>query len=149
MFRSNVSRNTYQMQKISQYLRGVKSHPTAEEVYNYIRREIPTISLATVHRNLKKLAEQGIIRKFEVNKEYHYEADMCRHQHLICIRCGRIVDIFEEDISDYALKRARRKGLVVDCVNIIFKGRCKECDKGGKKNEKRHRRKKGSHARRA
>ena len=64
------TRNTIQRIKIMKYLKSVKTHPTAEMVYNAVVKEIPSITLATVYRNLHNLANKGKILMFEFNKEY-------------------------------------------------------------------------------
>jgi len=121
------NRLTSQRLKILDYLRGVKTHPTAEMVYNAVKKDLPTISLATVYRNLNLLAEQGEIIKLELNSESHFDGDMCNHQHCVCSKCRRIIDIFQEDISEYAMKKIKSSDFKPSCVNIIFKGHCKHC----------------------
>ncbi|MBU1201604.1 MAG: transcriptional repressor [Nanoarchaeota archaeon] len=121
------TRNTFQKLKILEYLRSVKSHPTAEAVYKEVIKQIPTITLATVYRNLNTLAEQGEILRLEVNKEYRYDACIDTHQHFICEECGRVTDSFQEKISKYALQNIQSKNFKVNKVNITFKGICNKC----------------------
>ena len=85
-------RNTNQRLKILEYLKCVKTHPTAEQVYNDLRKDMPAISLATVYRNLHLLAEQKEVLRLEINNEYHFDGDSCRHQHCVCKKCGKIID---------------------------------------------------------
>jgi Fur family ferric uptake transcriptional regulator len=59
-------RLTSQRQVILEELKKVKSHPTANEVYDMVRKRLPRIGLGTVYRNLDLLAERGIIKKLEV-----------------------------------------------------------------------------------
>lgn len=128
-------RLTTQKLKILEYLHNVKTHPNAETVYHAVKKEVPTISLGTVYRNLNNLAEQDIILKLEVNGEYRFDADTSSHQHCVCIKCGKICDMFQEDISEYALKNMKKKGFRAKSVNIIYKGLCKECSKDSVKNK--------------
>jgi len=123
------TRNTYQRMKILEYLQSVCTHPTAEQVYTAVKKNIPTVTLATVYRNLNLLAEQGKILRLEINKEYHYDADICMHQHYICKQCGMITDIFDKSLSEHALNKTK-KIFSADSVIIIFSGICKTC-KGG------------------
>jgi Fe2+ or Zn2+ uptake regulation protein len=120
-------RMTSQRMKILEYLRKVKTHPNAEEVYRNVKKELPAITLATVYRNLNLLAEQGEILKLEINKEARFDADMCCHQHLVCRKCGKIMDVFQKDVSEHAMKKIKSKEFLPECVNIIFWGLCKKC----------------------
>jgi Fur family peroxide stress response transcriptional regulator len=122
-----TSRNTNQRLKILGYLQSVHSHPTAEQVYEEVRKELPAISLATVYRNLNFLTDQGRIQRLEINKEYHFDADCCCHQHFVCKECGAILDVHQENMSRNTLKQFRSDGCCPECVCITFTGKCKKC----------------------
>jgi len=122
-------RQTYQKLKIAEYLRSVKSHPTAEMVYSAVKKDIPTISLGTVYRNLNLLAEQGEATKITINNEAHFDGQICNHQHFVCRKCGKIIDIPQEEISGYAMKKVNCKGFRPICVSVKFTGYCNKCDK--------------------
>jgi len=125
------TRKTIQKMKILDYLKRVKTHPTAEQVYSAIRKDLPTISLATVYRNLNLLSEQGEIAKLEVNGEFHFDADICCKSHCICKKCGKIIDIYDKDIAKYAMKQfaaGKDTGkFKPSCVSIMFTGTCSAC----------------------
>jgi Fur family ferric uptake transcriptional regulator len=118
---------TSQKLKIMQHLMSVRTHPTADEVYTAVKKDLPAISLATVYRNLNQLAEQGVILKLDVNGEFRFDGDVCNHQHCVCRKCGRISDVFQKDISDYALSRLKVRGFRPECVGVMFKGLCNSC----------------------
>ncbi len=120
-------RTTNQRLKILEYLHSVKTHPSAETVYEAVKKDLPAISLATVYRNLKLLAEQGEILKLEINGEFRFDGDICKHAHAVCTRCNKLFDIMDEKITKYAMKNFSMKGFTPSCVQIIFKGTCKEC----------------------
>ena len=120
-------RNTFQREKIKQQLCSVKTHPTAELVYQEVKKEIPQITLATVYRNLNLMAEDGEVLKLEINKEYHFDGENSAHQHCVCEKCGRISDIFQKEISEYAIKKVNAENFVLNSVNVIFKGKCVSC----------------------
>ncbi len=113
-------RNTPQMLKVKEYLDRVRTHPTAEDVYSEVVKQIPTMTLATVYRNLHKLADSGEILKIEVNGEYHFDGDTCYHQHCVCKSCGKITDMFRENISQYAMKNLVSPDFTPECVTVIF-----------------------------
>jgi Fe2+ or Zn2+ uptake regulation protein len=122
-----TTRNTNQRLKILEYLRSVHCHPTAETVYEEVRKELPAISKGTVYRNLQLLTKQGKVMRLEVNKEYRFDADCRCHQHFVCTGCGRIVDIHDEQIGKQALRRFKSSECFPESVCITFKGKCKRC----------------------
>jgi len=122
-------RKTKQRELILEYLKSVKTHPTAEIVFQQIKNNCPNITLATVYRNLNLLADEGEILKLEINKEYRYDADNSSHQHGICKKCGHIFDFFQYEISRYALKKLKHDNFKPKTVVIIFSGECEDCSK--------------------
>ena len=118
---------TNQRMKILQHLRSVKTHPSAEMVFKEVSKDLPAITLATVYRNLNLLADQGDILKLEINNEFRYDGDNSYHQHCVCKNCGSITDLFQEEISTYALKKFHSKDFDANSVNVIFNGVCRGC----------------------
>lgn len=69
-------------------------HPTAEWVYRQARRRLPRIGLGTVYRNLKRLAQQGLIREIHAGgHRARFDANTGRHYHIRCLACGRVNDL--------------------------------------------------------
>ena len=122
-------RTTIQRLKILEYLKSVKSHPTAEIIYKQVVKEVPTMTLATTYRNLNVLEEDGEIRKLEISGEKRYDADCACHQHCICKKCHRIIDLCQEKISKYAINNFKAEQFEPNSVTIIFHGICKNCKK--------------------
>jgi Fur family ferric uptake transcriptional regulator len=86
-------RKTRQRQVILEELQAVTSHPTAVELHELVRRRLPKVSLGTVYRNLDLLARLGVIEKLEHSGgEARFDANTAEHDHLRCVRCGRIDD---------------------------------------------------------
>ncbi|MGA2619262.1 MAG: transcriptional repressor [Thermoguttaceae bacterium] len=86
-------RNTRQRRIILEELRGVKSHPTAVEIFERVRRRLPKISLGTVYRNLDLLTRLGMIQKLEWSAgEARFDGAVAAHDHLRCLGCGRVDD---------------------------------------------------------
>ena len=104
-----------------------KSHPTAEAVYMEVSKEIPTISLSTVYRNLNTMAEEGEILKFEVGNEAHFDADISFHHHIYCKICKCILDLHDNDISNYIKNSAKIPNFKIENTNLIFVGKCIDC----------------------
>jgi Fur family transcriptional regulator, peroxide stress response regulator len=128
-----TQRMTSQRIKILHYLKNVHTHPTAEMIFQEVKKDLPAITLATVYRNLHLLAEQGTISQMEVNKEYRYDANTCYHQHGICDECGKIVDFHQEELSQHLLDNIKTEEFKPECVSITFTGLCKKCSEVNKK----------------
>ncbi|WNY27161.1 transcriptional repressor [Methanolapillus ohkumae] len=122
-----IKRNTVQKMKILDYLVNTKSHPTAEEVYAEVSKDIPTISLSTVYRNLNMMVDSSEIVKFEVGNEAHYDADTSFHHHAFCKSCKSVYDIFDADISNYITENAIIPNFEIETAHLIFQGRCAKC----------------------
>ena len=120
---------TNQRMRIIEYLKSVKTHPTAEDVYKAVRKDLPAITLATVYRNLHLLADNGEILRFRVGNEYRFDYDTDVHQHFVCENCGGVMDVYHEEISEYAMKKAKSKEFRPKSVRIIFYGDCRKCGK--------------------
>lgn len=121
------TRLTNQRKKVLDYLKSVKTHPNAEQVYLKVKKEMLHITLATVYRNLNLLAEQGEILRLEINKEYRYDADTSFHQHLVCKKCNLIINSFQTEISNYAMNKINHPKFEPEKVIVIFEGTCSAC----------------------
>jgi Fur family peroxide stress response transcriptional regulator len=126
------NRKTYQLLKMKEYLDKVHSHPTAETIYRNLRKSIPTLSFATVYRNLNKLEKIGELIKLEINGEMRFDSNTGSHQHFICRICSSISDIHNERLSAYALKMINSSQFKPDSVGIIYRGICKKCKEAKK-----------------
>ncbi len=122
-------RNTVQMHKILDYLKKVKSHPNAETIYNAVKEEVPSITRATVYRNLSKLAELGKICRLEINGEFRFDADCNLHEHCVCRNCGKIIEYTDKNFPKDLLDKFKSREFKPDSVNVIFYGLCSECSK--------------------
>jgi Fe2+ or Zn2+ uptake regulation protein len=119
---NKAKRLTIQKLKILEYLKKVKTHPNAEDVYKNVKKEIPTITLATVYRNLNSLFEDGIILRLEINHEYRYDAHMKGHLHFLCKKSGKIFDIDDKETQEYLLSKLDINKFEPESVCVIFKG---------------------------
>lgn len=83
-----------QREEIKKFLMERKDHPTAEVVYRNVRERCPSISLATVYRNLSLLADTGEIARLRIGDGTdHFDADTSPHYHFVCTECGAVMDI--------------------------------------------------------
>ena len=88
-----VLRYSKQRESIKNYLCGREDHPTADMIYTSIREEYPNISLGTIYRNLSLLVEIGEIQKITTDGADRFDARVTPHNHFVCRRCGRVMDM--------------------------------------------------------
>lgn len=103
-------------------------HPTADEIYAIARKDMPSLSLATVYRNLNQLAESGIIRRIDgLDGSVHFDHNLCNHYHFICTKCNKVYDVDYDIAPDLADKVLAETGLFVESFDISLKGTCPNC----------------------
>lgn len=108
-------------------LRNSSSHPTANEIYEMMRRNDPKISLGTVYRNLALLTENGIIKRIDTEDDSaHYDGYTAPHYHFVCDSCGSVCDLQIPPIDIDGAVEAECGG-EVSGHSLIFYGICKEC----------------------
>lgn len=122
-------RMTGNRQVVLEVLRSTKSHPTAQEVFLMARERQPQIGFATVYRTLDWLVQHGLAQEVYRDKDgaAHYDANVSRHDHAICDRCGKILDV---EAPLHALAYAiieRATGFRIDWHATEFTGLCSEC----------------------
>jgi Fur family peroxide stress response transcriptional regulator len=125
-----MNRQTKQREAILRLLRGTSSHPTADQIYDEVRKEIPNISKGTVYRNLKVLQEMGVISELNLNSTVsRFEAKQESHYHFRCEQCGRVFDVDEPPDKELDRKIARRTGFKISYHQLEFRGLCHDCQK--------------------
>lgn len=121
-------RLTTQRQIILEELLKVSSHPTANEVYDMVRKRLPRIGLGTVYRNLELMAESGMILKLEVGgTQKRFDATIKPHYHVRCTECGRVDDVdmpVQQGINESAAQASHYQIL---SHHIEFTGLCSDC----------------------
>ena len=112
-----------QAKTVLEVLASKRCHLTAEEIL----ASLDHIGTATVYRALDHLTEMGLIRRLSVGKRsavYEYIRD--QHMHLVCSRCGSVVDV-QADMTGMIREAARCCGHLVDFAEVNAHGVCKAC----------------------
>lgn len=121
-------RNTIQKDLVLKIVQELKRHLTADEVYEFIKKEHPTIGRGTVYRNLKILVEEGAIRKVEVpDGSDRFDFTLKDHYHVKCVKCGDIFDVDMEQLPNLKAKIRDTHGMEFLGYDIFFKGICPAC----------------------
>ncbi len=128
--------NTLQRRIILEELRKLETHPTADELYELVRKRIPQISLGTVYRNLELLSEDGQILKLQqTGKQKRFDGRVECHYHVRCSRCGRIADIWNDEVTQInrqlgdLVDKLGMEGYMLELSDVCKK--CQEVDKPG------------------
>lgn len=123
---------TEQRRIVLEVFLGTQGHHSCEELYEHVSKRDPSISPATVYRTIKLLAESGIadsldfgdgVTRFECCNEKEH------HDHLVCIRCDRKIEVVEERIEELQEKLADKHDFVVNRHKMILYGICADCRK--------------------
>ena len=120
-------RHTRQKQIIQNIIEGIGKHMTAEEVMAVLQETEPGIGKATVYRNLNVLCEEGIIQKISEKGFSFYDGNPVPHDHLYCLRCGKVFDIDAPYDSRSDRKAAEAAGARIIRHSTAFEGICKNC----------------------
>jgi Fur family ferric uptake transcriptional regulator len=125
-----IIRMTTQRQILLEELARTKSHPTACELYEMVRKRLPRIGLGTVYRNLELMAEGGIILKLEVGgSQKRFDADTEPHYHIRCSICSKLENIEMDVIHDLVKAAAKKTSYKIVRHHVEFTGICPECQK--------------------
>ena len=107
-----------------------KEHPSAEMVYQKVRKVLPSISLDTVNRTLLTLSEIGVAFIVEGSGDAkRFDGNLENHQHFKCIKCKRIVDFYHKPFDNIPVPKSISKKFTVLRKAIYFEGICDLCAK--------------------
>lgn len=127
---ASTFRLTTQRQIILEELSKVKTHPTASELYDMVRKRLPRIGLGTVYRNLELMAEHGMILKIEVGgTQKRFDATTDNHYHIRCSVCGKVDDIDVPVIHELVAQATESSSYLILGHHVEFTGICRTCQK--------------------
>lgn len=119
-----------QREAILDYLHSTRSHPTADTIYENVRKIYPSISLGTVYRNLTQLSENGTVLKIETGSDkVHYDGFAHNHYHFVCTCCDAVQDVDMPTLDEINERVADSLGVRVDGNTMLFYGICRDCGK--------------------
>jgi Fur family transcriptional regulator, peroxide stress response regulator len=125
-----TNRKSKQREAIMKVLRDTSSHPSAEWIYEQVKKEMPKIGLATVYRNLRLLKEAGEVREMHTSDDTaRFDGNTSMHYHFCCDRCGKILDLDEPIDATIETRVARKTGLKVTRHHLELGGLCLDCQK--------------------
>ncbi len=132
-------RMTHQREVILDELGKCKNHPTADLLYEKVKKILPRISLATVYRNLEILSEAGLIKKLEISgRQKRFDWDLEQHDHIFCVDCRRVDNIDIGRNHKVSLPEEYNRGYQISGCRVEFFGQCPKCQAKEKKKNKKN-----------
>ena len=126
--RAKGLRVTEQRRKIFCTVAQSCEHPSAEKVFQAVRKTLPNVSLDTVYRTLASLEEMDLLTRVGLSSKVRFDGDLRPHCHFVCTRCGEVYDIFpQEGETLLPLPLAAKDMGEVKQVNLQLRGICKKC----------------------
>src|SRR5213592_3013543 len=128
MRRATRKRTTRQLEQVFKALQRDHTHPFAHEIYQRVHKKLPRTSLATVYRNLHSLVDEGKIRTLLLDAQgVRFDPETSQHDHFVCERCGRVVDLFPREVRPVDLSSLAKQGYVVTTHTLTVHGMCQVC----------------------
>jgi Fur family peroxide stress response transcriptional regulator len=120
---------TPQRRAIIKALLGSAEHPRADAIFAKVRRQHPTISLATVHRTLETLCAIGEARKVTaLHDSARYDGNITPHHHVVCVECRPIRDIEIPELDTIIEGRSELGEFTVIGTSLEVHARCENCE---------------------
>ena len=119
---------THQRLEIFREVAGTEAHPDAETIFRAVQQRMPTVSLDTVYRTLWMLHDLGLVTTLGPQRDrVRFDANLDRHHHYVCVRCGLVRDFESERLNGLRLPDAvKQLGSVVD-AHVEVRGVCATC----------------------
>lgn len=122
-------RVTAQRALLLEMLRQQEGHLDADELYRLAREKNPHISLSTVYRTLRLFKKMGLVEELHFEEEHHhYEGKPHReHFHLICLKCGRIIEFESNRIAQLKQEMGKKEDFEIQGAEVHLTGYCSQC----------------------
>ena len=118
--------------KILEIIAASGRHLTAEQIFMELRKTYPTVVLATVYNNLNRLWEEEQIRKVSVEGMPDRYDRIQRHDHLVCKKCGKLLDV---DLGDLTVELEKKSGVSIFSYDLKLLYLCEECREESRREE--------------
>ena len=130
--KSKGLRYTPQREKILSIFLATEAHVTVDELYRRVRKKFSDIGYTTVYRTMRILIESGLCREIDIGdgfSRYEHNYNHQHHDHLVCTKCGRLIEVVNSRIEKMQEQMARRYAFVPMQHRLDIFGICKDCFK--------------------
>lgn len=123
-------RPSVQRMAILKFLLTHFTHPTVDDVFSALRGKIPSLSRTTVYNTLRLLSDHHVAQMINID-DHHvcYDGITTPHVHFMCKKCGKLYDLFDEQMPKVDKEALKREGFDIDDVQLYYKGICPKCSK--------------------
>lgn len=131
LLRKHGLKITPQRIAIVNYVLRADTHPSAEEIHKVIKKKYPMVSLATIYKTLDLLQKMSLIQELGfANGSARYDLNVGRHINVVCMQCGRIDDINDEQqsLSEIESKVAEKSKYKIFSRRFELYGYCNDCN---------------------
>ena len=107
-----------------------KNHPTVDDIYNTIRKKNLKIGLATVYRTMRVICDCGLAREVDFGdglRRFEHKYRHQHHHHLVCIKCGRVIEVTSNQIESLQKKLAEQHNFTPTKDTMKIFGICSKC----------------------
>lgn len=106
----------------------LKNHPSADAMFQTVRRDFPNISFDTVNRTLLTFAEIGIVDVIEGHgRQRRFDPDMSCHHHFHCVKCKEIIDFNSDEYDNLEIPENIKRKFMVLSKRVVLNGICDKC----------------------
>jgi Fur family peroxide stress response transcriptional regulator len=124
---------THQRQLIYETVMAMPGHPSPETIYDKVRKKIPSISLATVYKNVHTFLDSGVLREVSLHHgPLRVEANEEAHHHVLCVNCKSIMDLETNSMEAVLLQEKLPRGFQVRRIAVDVIGVCLACSDSGR-----------------
>jgi Fur family ferric uptake transcriptional regulator len=112
-----------------------ESHLAIDDIYNAVRKKNPRIGLATVYRTMKIICDCGLAREVDFGdslRRFEHKYQRRHHHHLVCIKCGRIIEVRSNRIEGLQKKLAKQHDFTSTRDTMKIFGVCSKCQRNAK-----------------
>jgi Fur family ferric uptake transcriptional regulator len=104
-------------------------HLSAEDIYRVLIEQNEEVGVATIYRVLSQFEESGIVQKlnFENNQAVYELCGLEHHDHLVCVKCNKIIEFQDDVIEQHQLQIAKKYGFELTDHSLYLYGLCKNC----------------------
>ena len=102
-------------------------HLNIAKMYELVKGKFPTISLATIYKNVNAMIENNFLKEVKIiGQDSRYELNYGEHSHVVCRECGKVVDV-ELDTKTLFKEVEKKSNIKVESSSMVFYGGCGEC----------------------
>lgn len=124
---------TVQRKTIYDIIVNSPDHPTAADVIERLKEQGCSFAYGTVYNSLRYLTDTGMVQELKLEGDAaRYDARTEDHQHIVCVECGRVDEVFTEAPAAWIQAVAEETGYVIDKEQFLFKGVCAACRATGR-----------------